>query len=332
MTLRFCLHCVRVTGSSDDLDVDAILEVLEGMHADEALDPNEGLRERKKRRVRQKISDVATAMFLVHGFDNVTVAQIAAACEVSEQTVFNYFPTKESMFFDRSEPMTNAVADAVRERGSASLVEAVVQSMADEIHPSRWEALDEAGQLHLFRRFCNVATGSPTLVAARFADFATLHRRGIHRARATHRRRPGRPRGAARHARHRRPRPSPTGVNLSPRQASDFTRRAERRRPSRRPQGCPARRADPHRIRQHARHGGPDPQLTRGAWGRADHLRKNAYGTGNPVTGLRHSFLLGSDRHVQSSPDGNPGCGRRASGQPKTWCSAPAVTVRPSRT
>jgi AcrR family transcriptional regulator len=161
---------VRVTGSSDDLDVDAILEVLEGMHADEARDPNEGLRERKKRRVRQKISDVATAMFLVHGFDNVTVAQIAAASEVSEQTVFNYFTTKESMFFDRAEPMTNAVANAVRERGSTSLVEAVVQSMADEIHPGQWETLAEAGQLHLFRRFCDVATESPTLVAARFAD------------------------------------------------------------------------------------------------------------------------------------------------------------------
>ena len=44
-------------------------------------------------------------MFLTHGFDNVTVARIAAACEVSEQTVFNYFPTKESMFFDRSESL-----------------------------------------------------------------------------------------------------------------------------------------------------------------------------------------------------------------------------------
>ena len=159
-----------MTGSSDDLEVDAILEVLEGMHADEARDPNEGLRERKKRRVRQKISDVATAMFLVHGFDNVIVAQIAAASEVSEQTVFNYFTTKESMFFDRAEPMTNAVANAVRERGRTSLVEAVVQSMADEIHPGRWETLDEAGQLHLFRRFCDVATESPTLVAARFGD------------------------------------------------------------------------------------------------------------------------------------------------------------------
>ena len=104
---------------SGDSDVDAILEVFESVRADEDRDPNEGLRERKKRRVRQKISDVATAMFLVHGFDNVTVAQIAAACEVAEQTLFNYFTTKESMFFDRSEPMINAVADAVRERRSA---------------------------------------------------------------------------------------------------------------------------------------------------------------------------------------------------------------------
>ena len=54
----------------------------------------------------------------------------------------------------------------------------------------------------------------------------------------------------------RRPPPSPTAVNLSPRPASDFNRRTERRRPPRHPQGCPARRADPYRIRQHARNGG----------------------------------------------------------------------------
>ncbi len=141
------------------------------MHADEARDPNEGLRERKKRRLRQKISDVATAMFLARGFDNVTVAQVAEACEVSEATVFNYFKTKESMFLDRSESMVNAVADAVRERGSASLVEAVVQALPGGIHPRQGEAMDEARQLQLARRFGEVATGSPTLAAARFADF-----------------------------------------------------------------------------------------------------------------------------------------------------------------
>src|SRR5580658_89946 len=127
---------VGVTRSSDDLDVDAVLELFEATHADEPRDQNEGLRERKKRQVRQRISDVATAMFLVRGFDNVTVAQIAAASEVSQQTVFNYFTTKESMFFDRTVPMISAVAEAVRVRGSASLVEDVVQSIASEIHPN----------------------------------------------------------------------------------------------------------------------------------------------------------------------------------------------------
>ena len=152
--------------------MDAILEVIEAMPPGEVPDPTEGLRERKKRRVRQRISDVATAMFLVHGFDKVTVARIAAACEVSEQTVFNYFPTKESMLFDRSESRINAVADAVRERGDLSLVEAVVQALAGGIQPSRQVVLDEAGQLRLFRLFCDVATGSPTLAGARLADFA----------------------------------------------------------------------------------------------------------------------------------------------------------------
>lgn len=159
-----------MTTSTDDLDVDGILELFDAASTDEARGPDEGLRELKKRQLRQRISNVATAMFLVHGFDNVTVAQIAEAAEVSQQTVFNYFSTKESMFFDRSEPMIGVVADAVRARGSASLIEVVVQSIASEIHPDRWGGVDDARHLALVRRFCEVATESPTLVAARFAD------------------------------------------------------------------------------------------------------------------------------------------------------------------
>ena len=155
---------------SGDLDVNAILEVFRAVRTEETPDPSEGLRERKKRQVRQMISDVATAMFLVHGFDKVTVAQIAAACEVSEQTLFNYFTTKESMFFDRTKPMINAVADAVKERSGAPLIEVVMESIASEIHPRRWEALHDADQLRFTRLFCDAAVESPTLVAARFAD------------------------------------------------------------------------------------------------------------------------------------------------------------------
>jgi AcrR family transcriptional regulator len=155
--------------TTGDLAVDAILEIY-AMDPDHTPGASESLRERKKRQVRQRISNVATAMFLVHGFDNVTVARIAAACEVSEQTVFNYFPTKESMFFDRSESTISAVANAVRERGSASLVDAVVQSLGGAIHLGESEALDEAGRLRLIRLFWDTVNRSPTLVAARFAD------------------------------------------------------------------------------------------------------------------------------------------------------------------
>ena len=63
----------------------------------------EGLRERKKRQLRQQLSDTATEMFMERGFDAVRVSEIAEACGVSEKTVFNYFPSKESLVLDRWE-------------------------------------------------------------------------------------------------------------------------------------------------------------------------------------------------------------------------------------
>jgi AcrR family transcriptional regulator len=71
--------------------------------------PAEGLRERKKRLMRQQLSDTATAMFLERGFDAVRVAEVAAACGVSEKTVFNYFPVKEALVMDRLETMLAAL-------------------------------------------------------------------------------------------------------------------------------------------------------------------------------------------------------------------------------
>src|ERR1700691_131114 len=65
--------------------------------------PAEGLRARKKRLMRQQLSDTATRMFVERGFDAVRVAEVAEACGVSEKTVFNYFPTKESLVLDRLE-------------------------------------------------------------------------------------------------------------------------------------------------------------------------------------------------------------------------------------
>jgi AcrR family transcriptional regulator len=72
--------------------------------------PGEGLRERKKRLMRQQLSGTATAMFLERGFDGVRVADVAAACGVSEKTVFNYFPVKEALVMDRLEGTLTALS------------------------------------------------------------------------------------------------------------------------------------------------------------------------------------------------------------------------------
>lgn len=52
---------------------------------------------------RQTISDAATRLFFERGFDNVTIDEIADAADVSRMTVFNHFPRKEDMFFDREQ-------------------------------------------------------------------------------------------------------------------------------------------------------------------------------------------------------------------------------------
>ena len=78
--------------------------------------PDEGLRERKKRETRQRISDVATALCVVRGFDHVRVAEIAEIVGVSEKTLFNYFPTKESMVFDMADEAIERLTAALRDR------------------------------------------------------------------------------------------------------------------------------------------------------------------------------------------------------------------------
>src|SRR5579863_994974 len=85
----------------------------------------EGLRERKKRLMRQQLSDTATRMFMERSFDDVRVAEVAEACGVSEKTVFNYFPTKESLVLDRLEATVTALRDGLAD-GRVPPVEAAL--------------------------------------------------------------------------------------------------------------------------------------------------------------------------------------------------------------
>jgi len=74
------------------------------------------LRSRKRLATRQGISNAATRLFEERGFDQVTVDEIAVAAEVGRMTVFNHFPRKEDMFFDRDEEAREVLRQALRQR------------------------------------------------------------------------------------------------------------------------------------------------------------------------------------------------------------------------
>ena len=96
--------------------------------ADEAADLP--LRERKKLRMRRHIVDVAAALFHQRGYDAVTVADVARAAEVGEQTVYNYFVTKEGLVFDEADAFAARFAAMVTGRRAGEPVTASVRREA----------------------------------------------------------------------------------------------------------------------------------------------------------------------------------------------------------
>src|SRR5215831_2502007 len=142
-----------------------------------------GLRETKKLAMRQQIAGVAMRLFATKGFDHVTVAEIAREAGVSEKTVFNYFPTKEDIFFDEVPERLEALTDALRaRRPGQSLVETMHQ-----LHAKQCGRLASPG----FAQFSRTIAESPALqaketeVMAQFTDHlaATIREElGIHPA------------------------------------------------------------------------------------------------------------------------------------------------------
>jgi AcrR family transcriptional regulator len=75
-----------------------------------------GLRQRKKQQTRQAIYEAARRLFGERGFERVTVAEVAREANVSEVTVFNYFPTKEDLFYGGMHLFEEELLEAVRQR------------------------------------------------------------------------------------------------------------------------------------------------------------------------------------------------------------------------
>lgn len=104
----------------------------------------EGLRERKKRLTRKAIFDTAQTLFTERGFDNVTVAEIADAANVSVKTLFSYVRSKEELLFTDEPNVLDAVVAAVRGRrvGQTPLVAAATALLAAVDEPGTARGLD----------------------------------------------------------------------------------------------------------------------------------------------------------------------------------------------
>ncbi|RSM35726.1 TetR/AcrR family transcriptional regulator [Amycolatopsis balhimycina DSM 5908] len=90
--------------------------------------PSPGLRERKKARTRRLIADTAARLFAEHGYEHVSVSDVAREAEVAEQTVYNYFRTKEQLVTDREEQIRQRLCDLVRDRPAGTSPAAAVRA------------------------------------------------------------------------------------------------------------------------------------------------------------------------------------------------------------
>src|SRR3954451_3114707 len=131
--------------------------------------PPPGLRARKKEQTRRLIADTARRLFAERGFEAVTVAEVARAADVAEKTVFNYFTTKEDLFYSGMEAFEERLLDAVRDRARGETVLAALRRFVltgpqGGIGLSHAETDDQAATERL-RTITRVITDSPALLA-----------------------------------------------------------------------------------------------------------------------------------------------------------------------
>ena len=126
------------------------------------VDTDLGLRARKKARTRQLIVDVATVLFVEKGFDAVPVAEIARAAEVSEATVFNYFPTKEDLVYRGMEAFETDLIAAVRDRSPGESISAAFGRFV--LQPRGLLAAEDEASAKTLAAMSTMIAASPSLL------------------------------------------------------------------------------------------------------------------------------------------------------------------------
>lgn len=119
-------------------------------------------RSRKRLATRLEISNVATRLFMERGFDKVTVDEIAEAADVGRMTVFNHFPRKEDMFFDRDNEGRELLCNAVRQRDPGVAPAEALRLLAHRLVAEQSPAVEFSARS---RGFIETIEGSESLKA-----------------------------------------------------------------------------------------------------------------------------------------------------------------------
>ncbi|MEU9605110.1 TetR family transcriptional regulator [Streptomyces sp. NPDC048057] len=122
------------------------------------------MRERKKERTRRALSDAAIALFLAKGFDAVSVAEVAAAADVSKPTLFRYFPTKEDLALHRFADHEDEAARVVSGRPpGVSPLDALRRHVLDGLE--RYDPVTGVSDAPQVLAYLRLLYGTPSLVA-----------------------------------------------------------------------------------------------------------------------------------------------------------------------
>ena len=107
------------------------------------MNPQPGLRERKKQRTRETIARAAHELFAERGYHATTLPDIAEAADVSTRTIFAYFPSKEDILFSDFPIMKEALAQALAERPEGEDALETVRKFILSLHEFEKTDLDE---------------------------------------------------------------------------------------------------------------------------------------------------------------------------------------------
>ncbi|WP_406209533.1 TetR/AcrR family transcriptional regulator [Kitasatospora sp. NBC_01560] len=122
------------------------------------MDATVGRRERKKAATRRALADAALNLFLEHGYDRVTLRDVAEAADVSTTTLLKHFPGKEALVFDQEPDQEAGLLAAVHDRPPGRSVPAALREYVERAH-LRTTGTDDAA----FRAFAELVRTTPAL-------------------------------------------------------------------------------------------------------------------------------------------------------------------------